>query len=99
MGTASGYSAASRKKAGQDLGVADRAGPTATDRHQGRRQRQHGIEEEVGVGDSDGCSVEEQGRADGDGRATAGRVGAAVGMRCRHCTTSIYATQDRGRRW
>jgi hypothetical protein len=41
--------------------------------------------------------VREQGRADGGGRATAGRVGAVPGMRRRCLTTLIYIAQGRGR--
>jgi hypothetical protein len=74
QGRASDYGTASRKKAGQDRGAVDRAGPTATARRRGRRRRWRGVMEEVGVGDIDGGGVEEQGRADGDGRTTVERV-------------------------
>jgi hypothetical protein len=70
---------------GEDQGAMDRAGPVSMARRQGRRMRRRCVEEEAVVGDGcggGGSSGEEQGRADGDGRATVGRVGAASGMRC-----------------
>jgi hypothetical protein len=85
-----------RKKAAQDRGATDRAGSAAMVQHRGRRWRWCGIKEEVRVGDDGG--IAEQGRADSDGRVTAGRVGAAPGKWCRCCTTSVCAAGGRGRR-